>query len=94
MAIKQVLNGLPQGSPISGPVLSLYTVELLQLMHKIAKKKHKANHTLDNITPMTMVMYIDNGNIWVSSLSPNTNTHILQAAYKTGRNWLTKTVSL
>jgi hypothetical protein len=59
-------------------------------MHKIAKKEHKANRTLEKITPTTMVMYIDNGNIWVSSLSLNTNTHILQAAYKTVRNWLTK----
>jgi retron-type reverse transcriptase len=89
-AIKQVLNGLPQGSPISGLASSLYTVELLQIMHKIAKKEHKANRTIDKITPMTMVMYIDDGNIWVSSLSLSANTHILQAAYKTVRNWLTK----
>jgi hypothetical protein len=34
MAIKQVLNS----SPISVPALSLYTAELLQLMHKIAKE--------------------------------------------------------
>jgi hypothetical protein len=59
-------------------------------MHKIAKKEHKANRTIDKITPTTMVMYIDDGNIWVSSLSLNTNTLILQAAYKTVRNWLTK----
>jgi hypothetical protein len=89
-AIKQVLNGLPQGSPISGPASSLHTAELLQLMHKIAKKECKANRTIDKITPTTMVMYIDNGNIWVSSLLLNTNTCILQAAYKTVRNWLTK----
>jgi hypothetical protein len=36
------------------------------------------------------VDYIDNGKIWVSSLSLSTNTLILQAAYKTVRNWLTK----
>jgi hypothetical protein len=89
-AIKQILNGLPQGSPISGPASSLYTADLLQLMHKIVKKERKANHTIDKITPTTMVMYIDDGNIWVSSLSLNTNTLILQAAYKTVRNWLTK----
>jgi hypothetical protein len=59
-------------------------------MHKIAKKECKANRTIDKITPTTMVMYIDDGNIWVSSLSLSTNTHILQAAYKTVRNWLTK----
>jgi hypothetical protein len=35
---------------------------------KIAKQEHKANHTIDKITPTTMIMYINNGNIWISSL--------------------------
>jgi hypothetical protein len=61
-----------------------------QNYYNIAKKKNKVNCTLGKITPMTMVMYIDDGNIWVSPLSLNTNTCILQAAYKTVRNWLTK----
>jgi hypothetical protein len=63
-AIKQVLNGLPQGSPISGPASSLSTGELLQLMHKIAKKNAEPTIPLgDKITLMTMVIYIDDGNI-------------------------------
>jgi hypothetical protein len=37
-----------------------------------------------------MVIYIDDGNIWISPLSPNTNICILQAVYKTVRHWLTK----
>jgi hypothetical protein len=41
--IKQVLNGLPQGSPISAPASSLYMAKLLQLMQKIATKEHKIN---------------------------------------------------
>jgi hypothetical protein len=53
-AIKQILNGLPQGSPILGPASSLYTADLLRLMHKIAKKECKANRTIDKITPTTM----------------------------------------
>jgi di/tripeptidase len=37
-----------------------------------------------------MVMYIDDGNIWVSSSSLKTNTQILQAAYKAISQKLTK----
>jgi hypothetical protein len=37
-----------------------------------------------------MVIDIDYGNIWVSSLSLRTNTQILQAAYKSVSNQLTK----
>jgi hypothetical protein len=37
-----------------------------------------------------MVMYINDGNIWVSSSSLKTNTQILQAAYKAVSNQLAK----
>jgi hypothetical protein len=46
-------------------------------------KEHQYTCSLENISPTTMAMYIDDGNIWVSSSSLNTNVQILQAAYKT-----------
>jgi hypothetical protein len=80
--IKLVLNGLPQGSPISGPASSLYTVDILTLMQDIATREHQCARSLEKISPTTMAMYIDDGNIWVSSTSLNTNIKILQVAYK------------
>jgi hypothetical protein len=61
--IQPVLNGLPQGSPISGPASSLYTSNILQHMQEIAFKERQTGRSLENITPSTMVMYIDDGNI-------------------------------
>jgi hypothetical protein len=88
--IKLILNGLPQGSPISGPASSLYTADILTHMQNIAMREHHSTHSLENISPTTMVMYIDDGNIWVSSSSLKTNTQILQAAYKAISNQLAK----
>jgi hypothetical protein len=81
--IKPVLNGLPQGSPILGPASSLYTADILTTMQNIATREHQYTRSLENISPTTMAMYIDDGNIWVSSSSLSTNIQILQAAYKT-----------
>jgi hypothetical protein len=80
--IKPVLNGLPQGSPISGPASSLYMADILTLMQNIATREHQCARSLEKILPTTMAMYIDDGNIWVSSTSLNTNIQILQVAYK------------
>jgi hypothetical protein len=80
--IKPVLNGLPQGSLISGPASSLYMADILTHMQNIATREHQSAQSIENISLTTMVMYIDNGNIWVSSLSLKTITQILQAAHK------------
>jgi hypothetical protein len=80
--IKPVLNGLPQGSLISGPASSLYTADILTHMQNITTRECQSAQSIENISPTTMVMYIDDGNIWASSSSLKTNTQILQAAYK------------
>jgi hypothetical protein len=51
-------------------------------MQNIATREHQSAQSLENISPTTMAMYIDDGNIWVSSSSLNTNAQILQVAYK------------
>jgi retron-type reverse transcriptase len=88
--IKLVLNGLPQGSPISGLASSLYMADILMHMQNITTREYQSTHSLENISPTTMVMYIDDGNIWVSSSSLKTNIQILQAAYKAVSKTLAK----
>jgi hypothetical protein len=88
--IKPVLNGLPQGSPISGPASLLYTADILTLMQNITTREHQCARSLEKISPTTMAMYIDDGNIWVSSTSLNTNIQILQVAYKAVSKQLAK----
>jgi hypothetical protein len=80
--IKLVLNGLPQGSPISGLASSLYTADILMHMQNITTRERQSARSLENISPTTMVMYIDDRNVWVSSSSLKNNMQILQAAYK------------
>jgi hypothetical protein len=87
--IKPVLNRLPQASPISGPASSQYTADILTHMQNIATREHLSAPSLDNISPTTIVMYINDGNIWVSSSSLKTNMQILQA-YKAVSKKLTK----
>jgi retron-type reverse transcriptase len=65
--IKPVLNRLPQGSPISGLAPSLYTTDILTHMQNIATREHQSDRSLENISPTTMMMYINDRNIWVSS---------------------------
>jgi retron-type reverse transcriptase len=88
--IKPVLNGLPQGSLISGPASSLYTADILTHMQNIATREHQSAQSIENISPTTMVMYIYDGNIWVSLSSLKTNMQILQVAYKAVSKKLTK----
>jgi hypothetical protein len=64
--------------------------DILQHMQNVISREQQMGPTLDKITPTTMVMYIDDGNIWVSSDSLITNTHILQAAYNVVSRQLTK----
>src|SRR5258705_230100 len=82
-------NGLPQGSPFSGPASILYTADLLSYMEHVASlERHPDTPTPNHLSPTTMAMYVDDGNIWVSSDNLDTNIKILQSAYKAINNRL------
>jgi ribonuclease HI len=77
-----VANGLPQGSPFSGPASILYTADILSYMEHIAQlERHPNAPTPNHLSPTTLAMYVDDSNIWVSSDSLDTNIKILQSAY-------------
>lgn len=80
--MKPVVNGIPQGSPVS-PILSiLYAAELSEIFEEEAKNHMKAGLPLaDSPTPTTLLVFIDDGKLYVSSKSLDTNIHILQNAY-------------
>jgi hypothetical protein len=64
--------------------------DILTLMQNITTGEHQYTCSLENISPPTMAMYIDDGNIWVSSSSLNSNIQILQVAYKAVSKQLAK----
>jgi hypothetical protein len=59
-------------------------------MQDIATREHQCARSIEKISPTAMAMYIDDGNIWVSSSSLNTNIKILQVAYKAVSKQLAK----
>ena len=84
-----VQNGIPQGSPVSPILAAFYSAELIELF-----TPHASHPTLDpptcpsQPTPVNVIMYVDDGKIYVSSKSLETNVIILKLAYKEVEKWL------
>ena len=80
--MQAVQNGIPQGSPTS-PILSIiYATELLEIFEQAAWEHMEATTSgmclADDPSPTQLIMYIDDGTIYVSSKSLDMNTRILQ----------------
>jgi hypothetical protein len=85
--MKPVKNGIPQGSPVSPILAAFYMAELIELF------KHDNAANPNSITPSsptetTMIMYVDDGKLYVSSKSLETNTIIIKLAYEGVEKWL------
>ena len=86
--MKAVENGIPQGSPVSPILAAFYSAELLETF-EIPKTQGRNRISLpDDPTPTTLLMYVDDGKIYVSSDSLETNIWILQRAYARTETWL------
>ena len=85
--MKPVQNGIPQGSPVSPILAAFYTAELLE------KFKPNPDHTNNNTpsvpTQTSMVMYVDDRKLYVSSNSLETNVILIKLAYQEVESWLT-----
>jgi hypothetical protein len=84
--MKPVKNGIPQGSPVSPILAAFYSSGLLE---KFERNERPVNPLPlpDNPTDPTMFMYVDDGMIFVSSKSLDTNIRLLCSAYKEARAW-------
>ena len=87
--MKLVDNGIPQGSPVSPVLASLYSSELLEKF-SIPPEPPLRNLTPSQPSPVNIIMYVDDGKIYVSSTSLHTNIILLQLAYKEVEIWLLK----
>ena len=86
---KPVDNGIPQGSPVSPVLAAYYSAELLEKFTPpppIAAPLR--DFTPSHPTPINIIMYVDDGKIYVSSTSLQTNVILLQNAYKEVESWL------
>ncbi|KAF5313929.1 hypothetical protein D9619_013084 [Psilocybe cf. subviscida] len=86
--MKEVQNGIPQGSPISPILAAFYTAELLEVFDK--KHSSYIRPHPDIPTDTQLLMYVDDGNLYVSSPSLETNVALLETAYRKVHEWLAK----
>ncbi|KAJ3502271.1 hypothetical protein NMY22_g18642 [Coprinellus aureogranulatus] len=84
--MKRVQNGIPQGSPISPILAAFYTSELLEMFQGNNRPDLEPHPTIP--TSVNLMMYVDDGNLYVSSPSLDTNIHLLQEAYRQVHAWL------
>ena len=85
--MKPVQNGIPQGSPVSPILAAFYSAELLEKFATPHIPPTRDNTPLQP-PPTNIIMYVDDGKIYVSSNSLYTNVIILQLAYKEVESWL------
>ncbi len=81
--MKPIENGIPQGSPISPALSSLYTAPLLQSFLDRA-----ISHTDATRSAARLSMYADDGNIYVSSGNMVRNCKILESEHNRVDEWL------
>ena len=84
MAVVQ--NGIPQGSPISPILASFYSAPLLELF--LPEATQATTPIPDKPTEVHMFMYVDDGMLFVSSQSLETNILFLHTAYTRADEWL------
>ncbi|PPR03941.1 hypothetical protein CVT26_001146 [Gymnopilus dilepis] len=82
-----VQNGIPQGSPVSPILAAFYTAELLEIFTPPNNSQPPATSP-DSPTKINLLMYVDDGKLFVSSNSLETNTILLKNAYLEAEAWL------
>jgi len=87
--MKPVRNGIPQGSLISPILASFYSAGLLDIFEIPTNPiKIPENHACNHPTHVSILMYVDDGKLTVSSHSLDTNNYVLAKAYQLVDQWL------
>jgi len=81
--MKPVKNGIPQESPISPILASFYSAGLLDIFETPTNPiEILENHACNHSTHVSILMYVDDGKLTISSQSLDTNNYILAKAYQ------------
>jgi len=80
--MKPVKNGIPQGSSISPILISFYLAGLLDIFETSTNPiEIPENHTCNYLIHISILMYIDDGKLTVSSHLLDTNNYVLVKVY-------------
>jgi len=86
--MKPVKNGISQGFPISLILAFFYSVGLLDIFETLTNPiKIPENHAYIHPTYVSILMYVNNGKLTVSSQLLDTNNYILAKAYQLVDQW-------
>src|ERR1700744_5977127 len=86
--MQPVNTGVPQGSPVSPILANLYTAPLCE-QFALAATQFTAGLEDDIPSVPNVMLYVDDGKIYVSSKSLTTNITILERAYAFCEQWAT-----
>ena len=87
--MKPVKNGILQESPIFPILASFYSAGLLDIFETPTNPiEIPKNHACNHPTYVSILMYVDDGKLTVSSQSLDTNNYILAKAYQLVDQWL------
>jgi len=81
--MKPVKNGISQGSSISPILIFFYSVGLLNIFETPTNPiEIPENYACNHPTHVSILMYVDDGKLTVSSHSLDTNNYVLTKAYQ------------
>ena len=81
--MKPVKNGIPQESLISSILTFFYSIGLLNIFEIPTNSiKIPENYTCNHPTHISILMYVDDGKLTVSSYLLDTNNYVLAKAYQ------------
>jgi len=87
--MKSVKNGIPQGFPISLILAFFYSAGLLDIFETLTNPiEIPENHTCNYSTHVSILIYVDNWKLTVSSQSLDTNNYILAKTYQLVDQWI------
>ena len=86
--MQPVENGIPQGSLVSPILAAFYSAELIEKFNNIGAPDPEQTTFPTQPTQTNIIMYVDDGKIYVSSNSLETNTILLKLAYLEVETWL------
>ena len=84
-------NGIPQGSPVSPMLAAFYTTELIEIFKPTTISNNNQSDEYSPLSPtqINMIMFIDDGKIYVSSKALEMNVILIKLAYQEVERWLT-----